>query len=183
MAGSISTEIYRVPKTVERTGPAILKDKNKRIVFLSGTRTPFGRVGGCLKDFSPVDLGAFAARAAIEQAGLADRVEVIDAAIFGNGMHTSIDSHYGARHVGLKAGLSCFSTALTVNRICWSGGEAIALAAKELLSKEANVVLAGGYESTSQSPFVVYGAAFGFPYMSGPKALFLFKDGLNDTYI
>jgi acetyl-CoA acetyltransferase family protein len=175
--------IYRIPKEVTPQGPTIVKDKNKRIVFLSGTRTPFGRVGGCLKDFSPLDLGAIPAQAAIEQAGLTDRVEVIDAAIFGNGMHSSIDSHYGARHVALKAGLTCFSTALTVNRICWSGGEAIVLGAKELLSGEAQVVLVGGYESTSQSPLVVYGAAFGFPYMMGPKPLFVFKDGLNDTCI
>ena len=154
-----------------------------RIVFLSATRTPFCPAGGSLKDFSPIDLGALAARAAIAQAGLADRAGVIDAAIFGNGMHTSIDSHYGARHVALKAGCSHFSTALTVNRICWSGGEAIALAAKELMLGEAGVVLAGGYESTSQSPLVMYAAAYGFPYMAGPKAQFLFRDGLNDTFI
>jgi len=183
MRRSTEKEIYRVPSSVTQTGPAILKDRNKRIVFLSGTRTPFGRAGGGLKDFSPIDLGAIAARAAIEQAGLSDRTEVIDAAIFGNGMHASIDSHYGGRHVALKAGLSYFSTALTVNRICWSGGEAIVLGAKELMSSEAEVVLVGGYESTSQSPLLLYGAAFGFPYMAGPKALFLFKDGLNDTFI
>ena len=145
MRHSTEKEIYRVPSSVTQTGPAILKDRNKRVVLLSGTRTPFGRVGGGLKDFSPIDLGAIAARAAIEQAGLADRTEVIDAAIFGNGMHASIDSHYGARHVALKAGLSYFSTALTVNRICWSGGEAIVLGAKELMSSEAEVVLVGGY--------------------------------------
>ncbi|MFQ5797433.1 MAG: thiolase family protein [Bacteroidota bacterium] len=183
MGDSIKKNIYRIPKRLGRAGPAIQKDKNKKVVFLSGTRTPFGRVGGCLKDFSPIDLGAIAARAAIDQAGLADRPEAIDAAIFGNAMHTSIDSHYGARHVALEVGLSYFSTALTVNRICWSGAEAIVLGAKELLSGEAEGVLVGGYESTSQSPLVLYGAALGFPYMSGPKALFLFKDGLNDTYI
>ena len=174
--------IYQL-RDVGPAAPQFTREKDKRIVFLSATRTPFGTVGGSLKDFTPIDLGAIAARAAIEQAGFADRTGVIDAAIFGNGMHTSIDSHYGARHVALKAGLSPFSTALTVNRICWSGGEAIVQGAKELLSGEADVVLVGGYESTSQSPLVVYGAAFGFPYMNGPKAMFLFKDGLNDTFI
>ncbi len=160
-----------------------MKDKSRRIVFLSATRTPFCPVGGSLKDFSPIDLGALAARGAIEQAQLNSRTDLIDAAIFGNGMHTSVDSHYGARHVALKAGLSHFSTALTVNRICWSGGEAIVLAAKELLLGEASVVMAGGYESTSQSPLLLYGAAYGFPYMAGPRTQFLFKDGLNDTFI
>ena len=180
---STKKNIYALPDDRRAPGPAIHKDKEKRIVFLSGTRTPFGRVGGSLKDFLPMDLGALAARAAIEQAGLADRTDVIDAAIFGNGMHASIDSHYGARHVALKAGLSYFSTALTVNRICWSGGEAIVQGAKELINGEAEVVLVGGYESTSQSPLLIYGAAWGFPYMAGPKTLFLFKDGLNDTFI
>ncbi len=179
----IDKEIFRIREERGASGPWVQREKNKRIVFLSATRTPFTPVGGGLKDFSPIDLGAIAARAAIEQAGLTGRTEVIDAAIFGNGMHTSIDSHYGARHVALKAGLSHFSTALTVNRICWSGGEAIVQGAKELFSGEAEVVLAGGYESTSQSPLVLYGAAHGFPFMAGPRALFLFRDGLNDTFI
>lgn len=183
MKRTINNTIYRLRSDDPLTNSWQTREKSKRIVFLSGTRTPFGSVGGSLKDFSPIDLGAIAARAAIEQAGLAGRTDVIDAAIFGNGMHTSIDSHYGARHVALKAGLSQFSTALTVNRICWSGGEAIVQGAKELLSGEAEVVLAGGYESTSQSPLVIYGAAFGFPYMGGPRTMFLFKDGLNDTFI
>ncbi len=183
MGKKIDTTLYRVKEENAAGLPWFKRNSGERIVFLSATRTPFGRVGGSLKNFSPIDLGVLAARAAIEQAGLADRTEVVDAAIFGNGMHTSIDSHYGARHVALKAGLSHFSTALTVNRICWSGGEAIVQGAKELLGGEAEVVLVGGYESTSQSPMLVYGAAFGFPYMHGPRTMFLFKDGLTDTFI
>ena len=175
-------EIFRVPADVEKRIPAILRDRNKRVVFLSATRTPFGTVGGCLKDFSPIDLGVLAARAAVEQAGLADRTELFDHVIFGNAMHTSIDSHYGARHVGLRAGVSQYTPALTVNRICWSGGEAITIAAKELLIGESELILAGGYESTSWSPTLFYGSAWGFPYMQGPKTYFLFKDGLYDTY-
>lgn len=175
--------LYRIPEDRNTAGPWLSREKNNRIVFLSAIRTPFCPAGGRLKDFTPIDLGVLAARAAIGQAGLAERTDVIDAAIFGNGMHTSIDSHYGARHVALKSGLSHFSTALTVNRICWSGGEAIVLGAKELLLGEAEVVLVGGYESTSQSPLVLYGAAYGFPYMAGPRTQFLFRDGLNDTFI
>ena len=86
MKASTNAEIYRRPGSLKQAGPAILRDKEKKIVFLSGTRTPFGRVGGSLKDLSPIDLGAIAARAAIGQAGLDDRAELIDAAIFGNGM-------------------------------------------------------------------------------------------------
>ena len=176
-------ELYRVPAHGTPGSGKRGKDDSRRIVFLSGTRTPFGAVGGAFRDMTGIDLAVHAARAAIEQAGLSDRRDVIDTAIMGNAMHTSIDSHYGTRHVALKAGLSPYSTGLTVNRICWSGAEAIVIAAKELLAGEADVVLAGGYESTSQSPMVVYGAAWGFPYMAGPKAMFLFRDGLNDTFI
>ncbi|RKY89952.1 acetyl-CoA C-acyltransferase [candidate division KSB1 bacterium] len=160
-----------------------MKGKKKKIVFLSATRTPFGEVGGGLKDLSPIDLGYYAARAAIEKAGMEDMTDLIDQSIFGNAQHTSIDSHYGGRHVGLRAGLSYFSSGLTVNRICFSGGEAIIQACKEIILGEAEIVLAGGYESTSQSPVIQFGAAFGFPYMQGPKSYFLFPDGLFDTYI
>ena len=183
MESNRKKKLFQTPDERFMKGPAILPDKTKKIVFLSGKRTPFGRVGGSLKEFTPIDLGAVAARAAIDEAGLKDRADVIDSAIFGNGMHTSIDSHYGARHVALKAGMSNFSTALTVNRICWSGGEAVAMGAKELLTGDAEVVLVGGYESTSQSPMLLYAAAYGFVYMAGPRMVFLFKDGLNDTYI
>ena len=177
------SDMYRRPDASGTTPDALTPNRKERIVFLSAARTPFTRVGGALKDFGPMELGAIAARAAIERAGLADRSDQIDACIFGNAMHTSIDSHYGARHVGLIAGLSNFSTALTINRICWSGGEAIAQAARELLLGEIELAVAGGYESTSQSPMLVYGAAFGFQYMAGPATKFLFRDGLNDTYI
>ena len=175
-------KIYQTPRRVLPGGPSLMKEPGRKIVFLAATRTPFGEVGGALRDLSPIDLGVEAARGAIRQAGLAERTEVIDQAIFGNAMHTSIDSHYGARHVALRAGLSPASRGLTVNRICWSGAEAITLAAKELLVGEAEVVLAGGYESTSQSPLVIYGSSGGHPYMAGPRTYFLFKDGLYDTY-
>ncbi|HLF13580.1 MAG TPA: thiolase family protein [Bacteroidota bacterium] len=176
-------ELYRVPAPAGPERDRGRKDDSNKIVFLSGTRTPFGAVGGAFRDMAGMDLAVHSAKAAIDQAGLSDRRDLIDTVIMGNAMHTSIDSHYGARHVALKSGLSYYSTALTVNRICWSGAEAIVLGAKELLAGEANVVLAGGYESTSQSPMVVYGAAWGFPYMAGPRAMFVFRDGLNDTFI
>lgn len=175
-------EIFRIPEKIREGSLAILKDQKKKIVVLAATRTPFGEVGGSLKDLPPIELGAHAARAAIEQAGMQDMTGLIDESIFGNAMHTSIDSHYGARHVGLRAGLSYFAPGLTVNRICWSGGEAIQQACNQLILGESEIVLAGGYESTSQSPFVIYGAAFGFPYMGNVPTYSLFRDGLYDTY-
>ncbi|MFC1493101.1 thiolase family protein [candidate division KSB1 bacterium] len=175
-------EIFRVPKQIRSGSVGIMQDTKKKIVVLAATRTPFGDVGGGLKDMNPIDLGAHASRGAITQAGLDDMKELIDEAIFGNAMHTSIDSHYGARHVGLRAGLSNYAPGLTVNRICWSGGEAIQQACNQLVLGESDIVLAGGYESTSQSPFVIWAAAFGFQYMGNAPTNFLFKDGLFDTF-
>jgi acetyl-CoA acetyltransferase family protein len=160
----------------------LMKKLGVKVVVISATRTPFTSVGTDFKDINPIDLGVFAAKGAIKQAGLENRTELIDNVIMGNAQHTSLDSHYGARHVGLKSGVPWSSRALTVNRICWSGGEALTIAAKELITGDSKMVLAGGYESTSQSPYVIYGAAFGFPFMGGPQAHALFMDGLKDTY-
>jgi len=155
----------------------------KKIVFLSATRTPFGEVNGSLKSFTPIELGTLAARSAIEKAGLKGREHLIDESIFGNAQHTSIDSHYGGRHVALRAGLPYDKPGLTVNRICFSGGEAIIQAAKQIILGEAKIVLAGGYESTSQAPSLQYASSLGFPYMAGARVYHLFKDGLQDTFI
>jgi acetyl-CoA acetyltransferase family protein len=176
-------KIFHIPEKVSGGGPALMREKKLKIVFLSSTRTPFGAVGGSFKDIPPIELGVYAARGAVKNAGLEGREDVIDEAIFGNAMHTSIDSHYGGRHVALRTGLSFFAPGLTVNRICFSGGEAVIQGAKQLLLGESQVVLVGGYESTSQAPLVQYGASFGFPYMGGPKFYSLFRDGLMDTYI
>src|SRR5207302_1012000 len=88
------------------------------IAIVSGARTPFGRYCGKLKDFTAQELGALAARGAIERAGV-DPKE-IDHAVFGNAQQTSGDALYGARHVGLRAGLPIETPALTVHRQCRS---------------------------------------------------------------
>src|ERR1041384_1743159 len=120
------------------------------VVFLSGVRTGFGTFGGSLKDLSAIDLGAAAARHAIERAGVP--VTEIDHTVFGNALQTSADAIYMARHVALKAGLPIESPAVTVNRLCGSGFEAITQGAQLILLGEADVVLAGGGESMSQAP-------------------------------
>jgi acetyl-CoA acetyltransferase family protein len=176
-------KIFHVPEKINGGGVALMREKKMKIVFLSATRTAFGEVGGAFKDVPPIELGAMAARAAIKKAGLEGQEELVDEAIFGNAYHTSIDSHYGARHVALRAGLSFFAPGLTVNRICFSGGEAVIQGAKQLVLEESEIVLVGGYESSSQSPTLQYGSAFGYPYMAGPRTYALFKDGLMDTYI
>jgi acetyl-CoA acyltransferase 2 len=129
------------------------------IVFLSAVRTPFGAFGGSLKQFSATDLGAHAAAAAIERAGI-DAGDV-GHVIFGNALQTSSDAIYLARHVGLRAGVPVEVPALTVNRLCGSGFQAIANGAEQILLGEADVALCGGAESMSQAPHVVRGARWG----------------------
>jgi acetyl-CoA acyltransferase 2 len=136
------------------------------IVFLSGARTGFGTFGGTLKDFSATDLGVISARAAIERSGI--DAGSVDHVVFGNVLQTSADAIYLARHVGLRAGAPVESPAVTVNRLCGSGFEAVAQAAQQLLLGESNVVLAGGTESMSQAPHVVRGARWGLRL--GPAA-------------
>ena len=130
------------------------------IAIVSGARTPMGRYGGKLRDFTAQELGAVASKGAIERAGLDPRE--FDHAVFGNAQQTSGDALYGARHVALRAGLPIETPALTVNRLCGSGMQAIVNAAQMIQLGEANLVLAGGMESMSQAPHVVRGARWGF---------------------
>jgi acetyl-CoA acetyltransferase family protein len=129
------------------------------VVFLSGVRTGFGAFGGALKDLTATDLGATAAGAALDRAGV-DR-SAVDHIVFGNVLQTSADAPYLARHVGLRAGLPVETPALTVNRLCGSGFEAVIQAGQQLRLGEARVVVAGGTESMSQAPHVVRGARWG----------------------
>ena len=140
--------------------------KDLDVVFLSGVRTPFGTFGGTLKDFSAIDLAVVASRGAVERAGL--QPGDIDHAVFGNALQTSADAIYFARHIALKAGLPIETPALTVNRICGSGFEAITQGAQQILLGESNIVLAGGGESMSQTPHVLRGARWGLRL--GPPA-------------
>jgi len=149
------------------------------VVILAGARTPMARYTGAFSDVSAIDLAAHASREAVKRSGV--NPEEFDHAIFGNVMQTSADALYGARHVGLKAGLKIEAPAVTVNRLCGSGMEAIAQAAQRLLLGEANMVLAGGMENMTQAPFVIRGARTGLKLGGGALEEFLFV-GLTDTY-
>jgi acetyl-CoA acetyltransferase family protein len=131
------------------------------IAIVSGARTPMGDYQiGKLRYFTAQELGAIAGKCAIQRAGL-DPAE-FDHCVFGNAQQTSGDALYGARHVALKAGLPIDTPALTVNRLCGSGMQAIVSAAQMLQLGEANTVLAGGMEAMSQAPHVLRGARWGF---------------------
>jgi len=129
------------------------------VVFLSGKRTPFGTFGGSLKDHTATDLGVLSATAAIDAAGI-DPGDV-GHVFYGNAMSTSADGIYMARHIGLRAGVPVESGALTVNRLCGSGFQAIVSGAQEILLGGTEVALCGGAESMSQAPHVVRGARWG----------------------
>jgi acetyl-CoA acyltransferase 2 len=138
------------------------------VVFLAGARTGFGSFGGALKDLSATDLGVIAARGALDKAHVSP--EGVDHVVFGNVLQTSADAIYLARHVGLRAGLPVEIPAVTVNRLCGSGFEAISQAGQQIVLGESEVVLAGGTESMSQAPHVVRGARWGLRL--GPAAPF-----------
>jgi acetyl-CoA acetyltransferase family protein len=129
------------------------------IVIIDGARTPMADYNGLFSDVSAIDLGVVAAKEALARSGT-DPAEV-DHVIFGNALQTSGDAIYGARHVGLKAGVPKEVPALTVNRLCGSGFESIVQGAQRILLGEAGTVLAGGMENMSQAPHVIRGARKG----------------------
>jgi len=153
--------------------------KPGEIAIVSGARTPMGRYCGKLKDFTAQELGAVAAQGAIERAGI-DPKE-FDHVVFGNAQQTSGDALYGARHVGLRVGLPIETPALTVNRLCGSGMQAIVNAAQMIQTDEAKIVLAGGMEAMSQAPFVIRGRD-GFTLAPGGKLEDSLMVALLDSY-
>jgi len=132
---------------------------DREIVILDGARTPMAEYNGAFADVTAIDLGAHAAAEAMKRSGVAPAE--IDHVIFGNALQTSGDAIYGARHVGLKAGVPKEVPALTVNRLCGSGFESIVQAAHRIRLGEAETVLAGGMENMSQAPHVIRGARKG----------------------
>ena len=151
----------------------------KEIVIVAGKRTPMSEYGGALRDYSALELGSVAAKAAIEQSQFG--ATEFDHSIFGNALQTSGDALYGARHVALKAGLPVEVPALTVNRLCGSGIQSIISAAQLIELGEASVVLAGGMESMSQAPHVIRGARWGIKLGQGKLEDSLMV-ALLDTY-
>jgi acetyl-CoA acetyltransferase family protein len=133
--------------------------KPSDIAIVSGARTPMGRYCGKLRDFSAQELGAVAARGAMDRAQV--EPDEFDHVVMGMAMQTTNDALYGARHVALKAGMPIETPALTVNRLCGSGMQAIVSGAQLIQLGEAKTVLAGGMESMSQAPHTIRGMRWG----------------------
>ncbi|EQB62929.1 MAG: Acetyl-CoA acetyltransferase [candidate division Zixibacteria bacterium RBG-1] len=151
----------------------------KEIVILDGARTPFGEFCSSLKDVTAIDLGVVASKEAIKRSQV--KPDQINHVVFGNALQTSADAIYMARHVGLKSGLPISTPAMTINRLCGSGLQAIVSASQLLLLDEAEFVLAGGGENMSQSPHVIRGARWGFDLGKGQLEDTLWSS-LTDPY-
>jgi acetyl-CoA acyltransferase 2 len=150
----------------------------KTLTIVSGARTPMAEYSGSkgygrLKDVTAIDLAVVAAKAAMER-GKVDP-KAIDHTIVGNATQSSNDALYGARHVALKSGVPETVPALTVNRICGSGLQAVVSGAEQILLGRAKTTLCGGMENMSQVPFVIRGAREGYRLgqnMAGEDLLF-----------
>ncbi|MBV8170681.1 MAG: acetyl-CoA C-acetyltransferase, partial [Candidatus Eremiobacteraeota bacterium] len=156
-----------------------MKNGKPEVVIVNAARTPFGNFGGALRDVSAIDLAVVASKAALERSHVAP--EKIDQVILGNVIQSSADAIYAARHVGLKSGCREDVPALTLNRLCGSGLQAIVSGAQQLLLGEAKYVLAGGSENMSQSPHVIRGARWGLALGQGKLEDSLWE-GLTDSY-
>ena len=129
------------------------------VFIMSANRSAIGGFGGALKSFCPVDLGTLVAKEAISRSGF--EAEEIEHAVFGNVIHTEPRDMYVSRVIALQAGLSKDSAALTVNRLCGSGLQAIISATQLLAMGDASITMAGGVEVMSNSAHIIDGFRWG----------------------
>jgi acetyl-CoA acetyltransferase family protein len=151
----------------------------EEIVILDGTRTAFGSFGGSLKDKTATELGVFVSTAVLQKTGVEPKD--VDECIFGNVIQSSKDAIYLARHIALRSGIPITAPALTVNRLCGSGLEAIIQGFYKIALEDANCILAGGTESMSQAPHILRGFRWGVKYGHGELEDSL-SQGLLDIY-
>ncbi|PXX61449.1 acetyl-CoA C-acetyltransferase [Nocardia tenerifensis] len=148
-------------------------------VIVSGARTPVGRLLGGLKDFSGSDLGGFAIKAALERGGVAP--DQVDYVIMGQVL-TAGAGQIPARQAAVAAGIPMDVPALTVNKVCLSGINAIALADQLIRAGEYEIVVAGGQESMSQAPHLLEKSREGFKYGDVTLRDHMAYDGLHDIF-
>lgn len=152
----------------------------EQIYLVEGARTPFGTFGGALKDIDATTLGVYASKEALKRSNV--EAEEIDFTVFGHVLHSSNNSPYLARHVALHSGVPVERPALSVNRLCGSGLQAIVSAAQSLMLGEGRVALTGGAENMSITPHVLRGSRFGMK-LGSPKVDDMLWAGLTDEYI
>jgi acetyl-CoA C-acetyltransferase len=152
---------------------------SRSVVIAEPVRTAIGAFGGTLKDVPAPDLGAVAIRAAVARAGL--KPEEIETAAMGNVIQAGTRMN-PARQAAVQAGLPVTVPALTVNRVCGSGAQAIVSAAQEILLGNANAAVAGGMESMDQAPYLVQRGRWGYRLGDGQLYDSVLRDGLNDAF-
>jgi acetyl-CoA C-acetyltransferase len=149
-------------------------------VIVAGARTPFGKFGGAFKDVPAVTLGAHAIRAALERSGIgADQVDYV---IMGQVLQAGA-GQITARQAAIEAGIPQEVPALTINKVCLSGLNAIALADQLIRAGELEVVVAGGMESMSEAPYLVPKARFGARMGNAEMVDSMVHDGLWSTFL
>src|SRR5262245_12965003 len=148
-------------------------------VILSAVRTPVGKFQGTLKPVSATQLGSIAVRAAVERAGLSPGQ--IDEVIMGNVISAGLGQN-PARQAALGAGLTPEVAALTINKVCGSGLKAVGLAAQGILTGDTEIVVAGGMESMSNTPYLLQNARDGYRLGDGTLVDSMIHDGLLDAY-
>src|SRR6476660_2946353 len=148
-------------------------------VIVNGARTPMGRLLGSLKDFSGAQLGGFAIKAALERAGVAP--EQVQYVIMGQVL-TAGAGQIPARQAAVNAGIPMSTPALTVNKVCLSGLDAIALADQLIRAGEFDIVVAGGMESMTNAPHLLSGQRQGYKYGDVVIKDHMALDGLTDVY-
>lgn len=155
-----------------------------RGIFIVGAkRTPFGSFGGSLKNLTATELGVLSTKAALSQANISS--DHVGAIYFGNVIQSSSDAAYLSRHVGLKSGCPISTPALTINRLCGSGFETVALGADAIMLKKADVVICGGTENMSSAPMTLDGnaARWGVGLGAGLKMEDSLWSGLTDAHV
>jgi acetyl-CoA C-acetyltransferase len=152
---------------------------SRSVVIAEPVRTAIGAFGGTLKDVPAPDLGAVAIRAAVERAGL--RPDEIETVAMGNVIQAGTKMN-PARQAAVQAGLPVTVPAMTVNRVCGSGAQAIVSAAQEILLGNANAAVAGGMESMDQAPYLVQRGRWGYRLGDGQLYDSVLRDGLNDAF-
>ena len=149
------------------------------VVIISAVRTPIGSFGGALSTLSATDLGAAAIRGAMSRAGVAP--ELVQEVYMGNVVSANV-GQAPARQAALKAGVPANVPCTTINKVCASGAKAIMLAAQAIQLGQADVIIAGGMESMSNTPYYVPKARFGYKYGNAELVDGLARDGLVDVY-
>ncbi|WP_336488382.1 thiolase family protein [Methylobacterium nigriterrae] len=152
---------------------------SRRVVFAEPVRTPIGTLGGALREVEAVILGSVAVRAALERAGV--RPDEVGTAVMGNVIQAG-NKMNPARQAAVRGGLPVETPALTVNRVCGSGAQAIVSAAQEILLGDVDVAVAGGMESIDRAPYLIGGGRWGYRMGDAQLHDSALRDGLNDAF-